>query len=60
MRASIYKTKKSVPYPPFSYFVKFLQEMSKICNDPGFQYEATLSAPAPNHKRKTKITTVLS
>lgn len=34
MRASNYKTKKSVPYPPFSYFVEFLQEMSKIRNDP--------------------------
>lgn len=48
MRASNYKTKKSVPYPPFSYFVEFLQEMSKIRNDPGFQYEASLSAHTPN------------
>lgn len=60
MRASNYKTKKSVPYPPFSYFVEFLQEMSKIRNDPGFQYEASLSAPTPNQYRKTKNTTVLS
>lgn len=60
MRASNYKTKKSVPYPPFSYFVEFLQEMSKIRNDPGFQYEASSSAPTPNQYRKTKNTTVLS
>lgn len=60
MRASNYKTKKSVPYPPFSYFVEFLKEMSKIRNDPGFHYEASLSAPAPNQNRKTKNTTVLS
>lgn len=58
-RALNYKTKKSVPYPPFSYFVEFVQEMSKIRNDPGFQYEASLSALAPNQNRK-KNTTVLS
>lgn len=60
MRASNYKTKKSVPYPPFPYFVEFLQEMSKIRNDPGFQYVASLSAPTPNKYRKTKNTTVPS
>lgn len=42
-QAANYKTKHGVSYPPFSFLVSFVQEMSKIRNDPGFQYES--SAP---------------
>lgn len=58
-RALNYKTKKIVPYPPFSYFVEFLQEMSKIRNDPGFQFEASLSALAPNQNRKKYYSSIM-
>ena len=58
--AASYKNRLDVPYPPFSYFVDFLQEMSKIRNDPVFQYEGSSSISGPAQNKKTKNTTVLS
>lgn len=37
-RAAGYKKFHNVPFPPFSVFVDFIREMSKIRNDPGFAY----------------------
>lgn len=37
--ANSYKQTNNVAYPPFSYFVTFLQNMAKVRNDPGFMYE---------------------
>ena len=54
-RASGYKTRLDVPYPPFPYFVQFVQEMSRIRNDPGFQYDQT----PPLRKAKKDTLTVL-
>jgi len=39
-RASAYKAKYQVLYPPFSALVGFVNDMSKIRNDPGFQYNS--------------------
>ena len=38
--ASSYKRTHSVPYPPFHIFVKFIDGISKIRNDPSFVYES--------------------
>ena len=38
-QASNYKKNHNVSYPPFTFLVQFLQDMSRIRNDPGFQYE---------------------
>lgn len=37
-KASEYKERHSVPYPPFTYFVKFIQDLCRVRNDPGFQF----------------------
>ncbi|KAK3086079.1 hypothetical protein FSP39_013163 [Pinctada imbricata] len=39
-QASNYKKKHQTAYPPLSFLGEFLQEMSRIRNDPGFQYES--------------------
>ena len=38
-RAADYKLRMKVAYPPFTYLVKFIQELSRVRNDPGFQYQ---------------------
>ena len=53
MRASSYKSRSDIPNPPFSYFVDFLQEMSKIRNDPGFQYKGSPNVNGPVQNKKT-------
>lgn len=40
-RASNYKTKHRVPFPPFSFFVMFIKEICVIKNDPAFNYHNT-------------------
>nr|XP_034311384.1 uncharacterized protein LOC117684234 [Crassostrea gigas] len=37
-KASNYKKLNKVPFPPFSYFVTFVREMSEIRNDPAFVF----------------------
>lgn len=46
-RAANYKSTHKVSFPPFSYFVSFLNEMSKIRNDPSLYTRA-------NHVDKVK------
>ena len=41
-RASTYKSRHDVPFPPFTEFSKFIREMSIVRNDPGFNYEQEL------------------
>ena len=38
-RASKYKSERGVSFPPFSFFVEFVRDMSKMFNDPGFVYD---------------------
>lgn len=42
-RASNYKVKNGVTFPPFSFFCAFIREMSRVRNDPAFDYEAAFS-----------------
>lgn len=34
-----YKKKQNVTFPPFSVFVEFMREISRVRNDPSFQYD---------------------
>ena len=38
-RASKYKKDHMVPFPPFSYFVEFVKDMSRTYNDPALMYD---------------------
>ncbi|KAK3096719.1 hypothetical protein FSP39_002652 [Pinctada imbricata] len=38
-RAAKYKKENMVSFPPFSFFVEFVKDMSKIVNDPSFKYD---------------------
>ena len=70
-RASKYKTEKGVVYPPFTEFVKFVQDMSTRLNDPSFNYD-TNNAGRPSYPankarvynqvsaRKTEVASKLS
>ena len=42
-RAMKYKTSHSTVFPPFSVFVDFIKEMSKVKNDPSFIYNNDVS-----------------
>ena len=57
-RASEYKTRYGVSYPPFSILVKFIQDLSKVRNDPGFQYEEIKREVKPVVIRKTEVETI--
>lgn len=48
-QASNYKKKNNVSYPPFTFLVQFLQEMSRIRNDPGFQYDVQSKPKSKEH-----------
>ena len=37
-KAMNYKSSHNVPYPPFTFFVKFVEDMAKMKNDPSFLY----------------------
>ncbi|XP_076113586.1 uncharacterized protein LOC143081749 [Mytilus galloprovincialis] len=49
-RASRYKSKYEVAFPPFTEFSAFIREMSKIKNDPGFIFGSKVT---PNTKDST-------
>ncbi|XP_071151136.1 uncharacterized protein [Mytilus edulis] len=49
-RASRYKSKYEVAFPPFTEFSAFIREMSKIKNDPGFIFGSKVT---PNTKDAT-------
>ncbi|XP_070196629.1 uncharacterized protein [Littorina saxatilis] len=38
-RASSYKQRHGVVFPPFTFFVEFLQNMAKVQNDPAFYFD---------------------
>ncbi|XP_070203230.1 uncharacterized protein [Littorina saxatilis] len=39
-QASNYKQQHGVPFPPFTFLVEFLRNMSKVYNDPAFRFAA--------------------
>ena len=50
-RAVEYKKRNNVSYHPFPIFANFIREMSKVKNDPGFDYERCLqTSREPSHK----------
>ncbi|XP_033759513.1 uncharacterized protein LOC117341759 [Pecten maximus] len=57
-RASRYKIENKKLFPPFSYFVRFIQEMSSTLNDPSFDIHATTEEVKPSgtqNKRQDKV-----
>ncbi|XP_055999043.1 uncharacterized protein LOC130047684 [Ostrea edulis] len=60
-KASEYKNRYNVPYPPFTFFVKFMQDLCRVRNDPGFQFSEPMKKeikPKPSSQvrsRKTEI-----
>lgn len=58
-KASNYKKLNKVPFPPFSYFVTFVREMSEIRNDPAFVFTNSRQ-PAlkrPVYSKKSEVST---
>ncbi|XP_052818526.1 uncharacterized protein LOC128244575 [Mya arenaria] len=57
-RASQYKHNHQVMFPPFSFFVNFVREISRTKNDPAFQYKCEqkpeISKPFKVFARKTE------
>ena len=51
-RAMKYKTQYKVPFPPFTEFVDFLREMSKLLNDPCFVYETKTNDSETTFQRR--------
>lgn len=60
-RATNYKKQHAVLFPPFTEFVKFIEEMSIIRNDPGLMYEipkeTNLVQKSVNKNRLVYVTT---
>lgn len=57
-RAVKYKKKHDAVFPPFEVFVDFIKDISKVKNDPGFNYEQDANStdrfPAPKQTSYTK------
>jgi hypothetical protein len=53
VKASEYKIRHSVPYPPFSFFVEFLNLQCRMKNDPSFVYEMTTSIATPQAQKRS-------
>lgn len=53
-----YKKEHDAVFPPFEVFVDFIKDISKVKNDPGFNYEQdannTDRFPAPKQTSYTK------
>ena len=54
-RAMKYKTSHSAVFPPFSVFVDFIKEMSKVKSDPSFIYNNDVGEASYEHiQRKSE------
>ena len=54
-RAARYKTQHKTSFPPFSCFVNFVAEMSRVKNDPSFIYTNNSSSTIETRNTKTKV-----
>jgi hypothetical protein len=54
-RAARYKTQHKTSFPPFSFFVDFVAEMSRVKNDPSFIYMNNSSSTTETRNTKTKV-----
>ena len=59
-RASHYKREKQVTFPPFTFFVKFIRELSQIKNDPSFAYDQTIQTKKVFNNDKPAFRTAIS
>jgi hypothetical protein len=50
-RAATYKRQYGVPFPPLTFFVDFIRDMSEMENDPAFMYENSRSSTTSTPKR---------
>ena len=55
-----YKKKHNVSFPPFSVFVEFVRDISRVKNDPSFQYETSAYVPTEKVTHRTKNINVAS
>ncbi|XP_056000356.1 uncharacterized protein LOC130048119 [Ostrea edulis] len=55
-----YKKQHDVIFPPFSYFVEFMEDISRMKNDPGFMYtsESSTDSSKPKERVEQKNTQV--
>ncbi|XP_062619211.1 uncharacterized protein LOC134280770 [Saccostrea cucullata] len=57
--ASRFKRQQGSTFPPFSVFVKFVQDMAKTRNDPSFQFDRTeRTSPSSSVPKKTSTVVV--
>ncbi|XP_062607729.1 uncharacterized protein LOC134269543 [Saccostrea cucullata] len=62
-RASTYKKTNSVPFPPFTYFVAFIREISEVRNDPAFSFISSRQSTVNKrqvHAKKSDVTNSVS
>ncbi|VDI57101.1 Hypothetical predicted protein [Mytilus galloprovincialis] len=55
-----YKSKNNGAYPPFSFFVPFLQNIAKVRNDPGFIYDNQDTKPTTSKQTRFQSPTQVS
>ncbi|CAG2239411.1 unnamed protein product [Mytilus edulis] len=58
--ANGYKSKHNGAYPPFSFFVPFLQNIAKVRNDPGFIYDNQDTKPTTSKQTRFQSPTQVS
>ena len=49
-RATSYKRTHHVSFPPFTYFINFIQEMCELKNDPGLSFSNSVAASKDHQK----------
>ena len=54
-----YKKTHNVSFPPFTFFVNFIKDMSAVRNDPAFAYHSS-SAPTQRKERTASTPTIIS
>ncbi|CAG2208841.1 unnamed protein product [Mytilus edulis] len=55
-----YKSKNNGAYPPFSFFVPFLQNIAKVLNNPGFIYDNQDTKPTTSKQTRFQSPTQVS
>lgn len=59
MEATKYKKSESAVYPPFTFFIDFLKDITRMENDPSFNYSCfDGEKPFVNHPRNVRNTVV--
>ncbi|XP_062610035.1 uncharacterized protein LOC134271839 [Saccostrea cucullata] len=53
-RAATYKKQYGVPFPPLTFFIDFVRDMSQMKNDPAFMYESSRTSASSTPKKENK------